>query len=83
VDNAPLDALLLGAEERQDGMGRTTFSQRMRTERGRALHDALTRHRGDVRKAAKELHITPQYVYLLLRTEFPAGALAGYRKPKA
>ena len=65
-------------------MGRREFqkAQRAARARGRAevIGAALTKHQGKVVDAAKELGVTPQYLYLILRTEFPKGALARYKK---
>lgn len=67
-------------------MGRREFqkAQRLARARGRAemIDAALTKHQGNVVAAAKELGITSQYLYLVLRTEFPKGALAKYKKGK-
>ena len=61
-------------------MGRGKFLELMKAARVKALHGALTKSRGDVTKAATALGITPQYLYLILRTDFPKGALAKYKK---
>jgi transcriptional regulator with PAS, ATPase and Fis domain len=63
-------------------MPRRKFLEQMKVARGRAIHAALTKAHGNVTKAAAALGVTPQYVYLILRTEFPAGALARYQRPK-
>jgi hypothetical protein len=61
---------------------RRKFLNQMKAARGRAIDRALTKARGNVTKAAAALGVTRQYVYLILRTEFPAGALARYQRPK-
>jgi transcriptional regulator with PAS, ATPase and Fis domain len=63
-------------------MGQGKFLELMRQARAKALHDALTATHGDVYQAADDLGITPQYLYLILRTEFPKGALAKYKKKR-
>ena len=45
-----------------------------------AFGPVLAKHKGNVIAAAKELQITPQYLYLIIRTEFPKGALEKYKQ---
>jgi transcriptional regulator with PAS, ATPase and Fis domain len=61
---------------------RSKFLDVMKAARARALDTALTKAKGDVVKAAAALGVTRQYVYLILRTEFPPGALARYQGKK-
>jgi transcriptional regulator with PAS, ATPase and Fis domain len=56
------------------------FLDAMRVARGRVIGAALKKHKGDVYQAAIDLGITPAYLYLVLKEEFPKGALAKYKK---
>ena len=61
-------------------MGSGKFADAMRAARAQVIGAALTKHKGDAYRAAEDLGITPQYLYLILRTEFPKGALEKYKK---
>ena len=67
-------------------MGRREFQRAVKKATAQARVQAfgavLEKHHGNVVTAAKELQITQQYLYLILRTEFPKGALAKYKKGK-
>jgi transcriptional regulator of acetoin/glycerol metabolism len=77
-----LSSLALRALTMAPAMARRKFLEQMNAARGRALDAALTASRGDVARAAAALGVTRQYVYLILRTEFPPGALARYQRKK-